>query len=487
MKRLLNKLTKIKNIPCINLICILALIPILRIIMPFAYDNDFWFTINQGRYVIEYGFPIKAIGTIHNLNFLYQSWGSGVLFYLIYHYLGKYGIVTLLIIVMELISYFFYKLCFTVSNNRRLSLIISIIVMVLYNIYFFNTRPHIFTTLNLVLMFYLLEKYLKTLNKKYLYLLPLISLLQINMHGIYLIVLLVIISPYLINSFQFKFGKVESSGYSKKALFFIFIIMLMVSLINPYGYKTIIYGFSSYGSSSIMNNIIFELLAPNFHQSMGKLFISVIILLYVLYFSSKKNIPIRYYLLLIGTSYLALDANKSFWLFIVSSFFPLTFIFKDSLFAEKEIQYSKRYYFTQYTICITVAIVIILNLSFAKLPDTHKFADYLDSHVEDKQAIKLYTGFNEGSYLEWRGYNCYIDPRAEIFLKSNNHTEDIMEEYHNVDTLKLDYREFIEKYQFDYMLFSKKDETLYHLFLINPLNYQNVLEDENYVLYQKGE
>ena len=60
----------LKKIPCINLFCILALIPILRYVFPFTFDNDFWFTINQGRYILENSFPIKAIGTIHNLDFM---------------------------------------------------------------------------------------------------------------------------------------------------------------------------------------------------------------------------------------------------------------------------------------------------------------------------------------------------------------------------------------------------------------------------------
>ena len=45
------------------------LLPLLYLIGNYTIDNDFWFTINQGRYVITNGFPntvisIDAMGLI---------------------------------------------------------------------------------------------------------------------------------------------------------------------------------------------------------------------------------------------------------------------------------------------------------------------------------------------------------------------------------------------------------------------------------------
>ena len=91
------------------------IIPILSLIGRFGIDNDFWFTINQGKYILENGFPTTVINTIHQgLTFLYQSSGTGVLFYLIYSILGNYGIMIFTLIMLELIVYFYYKLCMLV-------------------------------------------------------------------------------------------------------------------------------------------------------------------------------------------------------------------------------------------------------------------------------------------------------------------------------------------------------------------------------------
>jgi len=481
MKKVFSRLKLFKELPIINLFFIAIMIPFLRLIIKFNYDNDFWFTINQGRYVLEHGFPIKAINVIHNLDFLYQSWGSGVLFYLVYNYLGNYGIIALLIIVMELTSFFFYKLCYVISEDKRKSLIVTIIVMILYNFYFSVTRPHIFTILNLVIMFYLFESYFKTFEKKYLYFLPVLSLLEINMHGIYFIVLLVIMFPYLLSTFKFKIGNIVSAGCRKREIFITYFFMLLTGLINPYGINTIIYGFSSYSSSSLMNNVIVELLAPNFHKSFGKVIIITILLLYIIYFKSDKKIHFRYYLFLIGTSYLALDGVKSFSLFIVSSGFPLAFMLKNTY---KEKKYSKFYCLFHSALACIIIITLCININVNDDINIKKYADYLDN-VADKEKTKLYTNFFDGSYMEWRGYLCYIDPRAEVFLKSNNHQEDILKEYFELQYLDFNYQEFLDKYEFDYLLLNKKDDTLYKLLLVKNEKYNIILEDESYALYQR--
>lgn len=484
LKKIFRKIiNKFKNIPILNLLFILFLLPFFKLLNFKSFDNDFWFTINQGRYIIEHGFPTKAINIIHDLDFIYQSYGTGTLFYLIYNYFGNLGMIFLLLIVFELTIFFFYKLCLVVSDNKRTSAIISIITMIMYMPMYFTTRPHVFTTLNLVIMFYLFESYLKTNKKKYLYFLPLISLLEINMHGIYLIVLLAIMSPYLINAFKFNILGIKSDGYQKKPIIITFILMILVSFIHPYGIRTLFYGLSSYSSNSIFNNDIIELMSLNFHNIGGKLMIFLIILLYILYFKSKKKIPLRYYLFLLGTSYLAFDAVKSINLFLISSMFPLAYILNPKE-EKEELKMSKIYNYVHLGITLTAAICIVISFKGVYDSNIKGFMDYLDNNVNDKESMKLYTNYGDGSYAEYRGYYCYIDPRGEVFLKSNNHKEDIYLEYHNLQKLNIDYREFLKKYDFDYLLVDDKD-ALYKMLQIDNRNYVIVMEGNNHYLYKK--
>ncbi len=63
--------------------------------------------------------------------------------------------------------------------------------------------------------------------------------------------------------------------------------------------------------------------------------------------------------------------------------------------------------------------------------------------------------------MEFRGFKVYIDGRAEVFLKSNNKKDDIFKEYYKLEHGKINYREVLDKYDFDYLLVSD-DENIYY-------------------------
>ena len=105
-------------------------------------DNDFWFTINQGRYVLENGFPNQVLFTVHsNLDFIYQSWGTGVLFYTIFHYTSYIGILLMVILFGELFAYFTFKLSYEITNKKQVSYSLSIIITLIF-IVKIKQQPH---------------------------------------------------------------------------------------------------------------------------------------------------------------------------------------------------------------------------------------------------------------------------------------------------------------------------------------------------------
>ena len=455
------------------------LLPLLYLIGNYTIDNDFWFTINQGRYVITNGFPNTVISTIHsNLSFIYQSWGTGTIYYLIYKYLGDIGIIIFATLIIETIIYFFYKLCLLVSNNNKVSITLSIVFsMLLYP--FLTIRPQLFTILNLVLIMYFIESYIKKKNTKYLIPIPFIYLLQVNMHGIYFVPLLIFVVPHLINSFKFKIKNIESDGYNKKPLIITYIISILVGFINPYIYKIFTYGFSSYGNNSLSNSIE-ELNGLSFDNNLGKVCILVLFITYFIYFFRKNKLPIRYYLLLFGTTIMALDAYKSFYLFMVCSLFPIAYIYRKN----NEYKNDKKVIITSLLTITVTSLFIFLTINVNK-PYNYDIANYLDSN-NDIEYPKLYTSFYDGSYLEYRGYNCYIDPRAEVFLKVNNKKEDIIVEYFDLQKGKIAYTEFLNKYNFDYLIIEKEHDILYFNFINYDVNnYEKIYENNTHEIWKK--
>ena len=452
---------------------ILFLIPILFFIQyNLRIDNDFWFTIKEGEYVINNGFPNVVPFTIYdNLNFIYQSYGAGVIFSFIYKLLGTYGILFFVIFILIMMTYFYYRLCMKVSNNNEnISILVTVITMSLLAVNYITTRPQIFTYLNLIIVLYIMELYSNTNNRKYLYILLVISLIQSNIHCMFFFMLIIFMLPYIFNN---------SKEYEMKSILVTMLFMILTGLINPYGINNLLYVFNSYGQN-ILEKTIKELQPLSFSSLFGKIHIFIILIIYILYFKSRKKIPIRYLLLLFGTTYLAFDTLRGVSLFIIGSFSPLAYLYKDIPNIDIS-KYIPKIIKVLITIILFIISLILIFIPRNYYPDAKEPIDYLVNNyiISD---IKLYTSFSDGSYAVYKGIKCSMDPRAEVFLKKNNHKFDIYKEYNDLQSGIINYEYYLKKYNFTHLLINKKDY-LYSKLEKNSYNYIVIKEYKNYKIY----
>ena len=92
------------------------------------------------------------------------------------------------------------------------------------------------------------------------------------------------------------------------------------------------------------------------------------------------------------------------------------------------------------------------------------------------KSLKVYTGYNDGGYVEFRGYKPYLDPRGEVFVKKNNKKEDILQEWVDFKDKKITVDNFLDKYEFDYLLVRKNDP----LYELNDENYELIYDNAEY-------
>lgn len=435
-------------------------IPLL-LVLTFRVDyNDIWFLLNHGKYVLNNGFPLIEPFTIHeNFAFVMQQWLSSVIFYLSYSALGKYGLLILTFLVTGYIIFISYKLCMLLSEKRHtLSVILTTIMTTLLAYYFITVRPQIFTFAILITEIYLLEKYIKEKDKRYLYGLPILSLLQINLHSSMFFMLFAFLLPYLIDSFRYKIGPLECEGYKKKPLFITSIIMFLTGLINPYGIDGLTYIFRSFGNSYI-NMSINEMAPLMINDIVGKVCLFIIFLIICIYiFYRKSKIKPRYFYLLIGTTFLTFTAYKGLAYLLIGGILPLAYYLRKAFKKDNTKDEVKPYKYLLNSSCLAI-IGLVLVIGTDSFIFTYKYKEGIDYLIENNKAsdITLYTGFNEGGYPEWKGIKCYIDPRAEVFLKENNKQEDIVEEYYLLQNGELNIEEFLEKYKFSHLLITEND------------------------------
>ncbi len=471
--------------PKIVILVVLFIPFLLLFVIPFKLDNDFWFLINTGKYIINNGIPHTEPFTIHsNLSFVAQQWLTDIIFYLIYNKFNIYGMYIFILISNTIIVFLLYKLALLISNKVKISMITTSIIDIMLVIAFVTTRPQVFDIILLLLELYLLELYIKRNNKKYLIALPIISLLMINLHASVWPMTFVFLLPYYVGKINLKFTTKEN--YKLKPLIIATIIMFIFGFINPYGIEAMTYLFNSYGINQI-NNLVEEMKPLTINT--GKLIYIYILFIITTYIINKDSkINLRYTLLLLGTILLSLQHTKGELFFLVSSILIVNYNLKDKFIEEKNNNNpNKCFNIILLFITFIISIVLISNQKFIgeKEHYLHNLSDILKENATSNALI--YTGYDEGGYIEYQGFKCYIDPRAEVFLKSNNKQKDIFVEYYNLRTGVINYKDFLNTYNFDYLVVAFYENILF-TYLEENENYTLIYNENNKLkLYKKIE
>lgn len=442
-------------------------------------ESDIWFLLSYGRKVLTSGFPNYDFLSMHNnLLFVMQQWLSAVSFYSVYKVLGGTGLFLLVFSINLLIIYFLYKLCMLISDNKVFNSVITVCVIdILLQTFFLVPRPFLYSLLLFIIIIYILELFLKK-NSRAIYLLPLVSLLLINYHASMWLCLFIFSMPYLVE-LLYLYYKQQDKRISK--LILILVISFLVGFLNPYGIKNMFYSLTSYGVDIInkeiieMSNLTFKepLYLPNHF-----FLVSLFTLLSFMTFSKKKP-TIRQVFLTFGIIYMAFSnfRNISIFYACVLPYLSMYLPFEETNTKELPI----KLYILEIIIIILVLGINISNNKYYLKNINQKYIDYLDKYAS--KDIKLYADYNNGSYFEYSGYHPYLDSRAEIFIKKNNKKEDIFDEACKVKKGTINYKKFLQKYNFDYIIV-EDDDSLYY-YLEKDKNYRVVLKGKNKKLYQR--
>lgn len=444
-------------------------------------ESDIWFLLSYGKKIVTSGFPkYDFLSMHHNFSFVMQQWLSALSFYQVYKLLGGVGLFLLVFIINFLIIFFLYKLCMLLNDNKVFSSVVTTcIIDILLQSFFIIPRPQIYSLLLFIVTVYILELYLKK-NSKSIYLLPLVSLLLINFHASMWLCLFILTMPFIFE-FTLLFMKKKDKRIVK--LLLMVLLSFLIGFLNPYGIKNMFYSLTSYGVDIINSEVIemhsFTTMEPLTFANycfIGTFFILLIGIIY----QKNKKVEASQLLLILGTTYMALCNFRNISIFYVCAlpFLSIYLPLQDG----KEEKISIKLYILFVAIIVLTVSMNIYNGNYTLKNANQKYINYLDKNAS--KDIKLYAGYNDGSYFEYSGYHPYMDGRAEIFLKSNNEKEDILNEYFDVYRGKTDIAKFLKKYDFDYLIVGKADYFLYN-YLKTDKNYKVVVKSKNKKMYKR--
>ncbi len=450
-------------------------------------DNDSWYVLAEGRYIAENGIYHEDVLSMHEgLHAVVQNYSFAVVFYWIYSAFGASGIYLTMLLLNLLLMFLLYKICMLISNkNVKLSLILMAATDIVLAFGFIVTRAQMVDYVVFLTLIYILELFIKNGKKWYLLGIPVLSLIMINFHASTWWMLFAIMAAYIVGGIK---------KYKIWPLILASAISLPVGLLNPYGLEMVTSIFAGYGSM-VGLNLVAELMPFSPIYGYNLVFYLALVAVLVFYIQSKNKLPVRYLLLFFGFLFLGLLSVKGFSEVILVSFFPLAMLYKDyeipNLFDDKKIGKA-------ITICVGVLALILapcLTVVAANMLEDRpsqtmdEAMNTIDQVVgnRNKKEVKVFVGYTQGGYVEYRGYPAYLDPRGEYFTKAVNKKEDILREYIDIKNGKIKLDDFVSKYDFDFILveeyckdfFKDLDKNRYELIYDN--------EDDEVKVYKKIE
>lgn len=418
------------------------------------FDLDIWLHLKTGEFILQSrNIPAYDIFsfTLQGKPWIDHEWLFQVISYLIYNKWQAEGLISLQCYIILLSFFVLFLMGYKKIKSYLEVAVFLFMVVYVYSIRF-NIRPDIFSMLFFALYLYLLRF---QIDKKIIWLLLVIQILWVNLHGYFflgpLVTFLFIAAEFLRRKIKFLPWQWREeftlNDVVYKRLKKVFSFIVIVCIFNPRGFKGALYPFSVFkeillGRTQIFFKYIQEL-QPTFQMySYSRNFYYLIILfcfsLIVINFKRLKLVEIflvSFFFLFSFTS-----RNVAFFAFvgymIIISYIGPTL---RGISANIKLKTTKRetlYFLLKYG--LTVFFIVWIGLRVDKiLHDSYydfqgkKFISLL-SGIEQRRYPKgavdfvlsnnieanLFNDFNSGAYLIGRAYpkrKVFIDGRTELY------------------------------------------------------------------------
>ncbi|OGW41052.1 MAG: hypothetical protein A2Y97_13245 [Nitrospirae bacterium RBG_13_39_12] len=439
------------------------------------FDCDTGYHIRIGDFIVNtLTIPRHDIFSFTSppLPWMAYEWMSGVIMSLIHTRMGLTGIVLFFAFVIALTFSLFFRIMKSYKADMLISVFLVSLVIGTASIHWL-ARPHIFSLFLMVIWYYILDLY-QYRGKNYLYFLPLLILIWVNLHQGFIIAF-ILNGIYLLGNFvKFLFTKKNDKVLwinKAKSLSFITIICLLISLVNPYGYRLLILPFTLMSSKFVTYNIS-EFLSPNFHESMP--FTYLLFFMIIIFSLSKVGLDIIELVLIVSFTYMALHSARFIPLFAIISA-PIILKYADKMMRESRgkiidfvrirsknietIDSSSRGH-----IWPVLTLIIILSISF-----NGKISYSFDSKIKPVEASKFLNSeklagntFNDAEFGDYIIYSMW--PKYKVFICAEIYSEDRLKEYYRVKRIEPEWNAVLDKYNINWII-DKKDSALSTLLL----------------------
>jgi len=433
-------------------------------------DGDTGFHIRIGEYIVNH-FSIPKADPFSFISpplfFTAHEWLSAVIMKGMHGIAGLTGVVLFFALIISLTYSLLFKLFVAENDNIFISVAVILLLTVSSAVHWL-ARPHVFTLLFTVIWYYLLRKHSEGLGGKTSrpYLMPLIMVFWVNMHGGFLVGFILNGIYVLGNAVEYVRLSREDRKILRQKIIDLLVITafcFLACLINPYGWHILFFPFQLI-SQEFMINYISEFQSPNFHSLFLSFFKYLILFLIVLLSLSKKRLkPYALILILIFLS-MSLTSVRHIPLFCIVIFPILLDLVRP--FTETPKSKIGIFFLMRATRCRqtdaqtkgmlwSAAVVVFAIAAVGSGRINHGF----DPEIKPVNAMafinsedipgNMFNDYEAGDFIiysAWPKYKVFIDGRADMY--GENH----LKAYDTVVKAKQGWQEIIEKYNITWMI-----------------------------------
>lgn len=517
-----------------NVMAILLIIIFCASITPVSLQNDTFYTIEIGEYILENGVTMQEPFSWHEgLEYTFPHWAYDVFIYWIYNIGGLTGIYISTIIIASILGILMYYVNTKLVKNRIISFVLTIATLFLMRPYI-CARAQLVTFVLFLLTIYFIERFLETKKIRYAIGLVIIPILIANLHLATFLFYFVLYLPYFAEYVIYIFAyinviisdavcqnirnKIDKQGetpellekltkaeakYNRlkekednriqnpykikinyhnniKWLLVIFIICLFTGLLTPLGdtpYTYLIKTMQGISTKNISEHL------PTVLASSTKLMIVLAIYIGTITFT-KIKVGLSDLFMIAGLTLLTLYTRRQASMLYLIGVIILNRIivslmayFNKDILKKLEDTSSK---LLGIAIISTIVIIISIYQYKPKMDDTYvsesfypvQAATWIKDNLNVNE-IKLYNEYNYGSYLIHQDIPVFIDSRCDLYMPEFNENMYAFRDFLNISGLNLnseDMEQVIEKYGFTHLIV-KKDAKFKTYLDLNPDKY----------------
>ncbi len=450
-------------------IFVILIISLFLILLQKIFEPDTFWHIKTGEIILK----TKAIPHKDVFSFVTEGkdwtppeWLSDVIFYLVY----KAGGFVLLNIFFIITYGLCFILLFYILIQRGVTTLISSTIVTVGAIASWErsqARPHIFTYLFMALMILLIDEY-RLKGKRYIWFLPLISILWINLHPesavavfIFLSIIIMEMIKIYLNKYmpeKYSFLRIEDEQSIGKiiTLLIIFFLTLIANFINPQGYRVFDFLFRH---PDVITKLEINEFMPLKFADFPKTFLSIVIFMSIALLGIRKNFHEIH--LAIGFGFLTFKFRRfltEFFIFAIPAAGIAIQFYLDV--AQNLIKrYAPSFSFRIINGGFTVLYLVLLSYSIHKLY-YYDFHSFKGIGLHQKYFPKSAFEFIERNKIRPNVYNSanfggamifYFFPEQKVFEDTRLISYEIMLKY-KTSIKKPDFPKIVEFYDVNYTI-----------------------------------